>query len=99
MIPYKTPAPVLNVKALKIFKRKSYTNCLDTSVRWSKAFESLRDKRLNAPQKTIMKGIISDIFSITIQEERKKYIDQELGTHLFTVAAKRGSHENQTHYL
>lgn len=73
------------------FQKKILHNCLDTSVRWSKAFESLRDKRLNAPQKTIMKGIISDIFSITNQEERKKYIDQELGTHLFTVAAKRGS--------
>lgn len=77
------------------FRKKILHSCRVTSERWSESVNSLIDKRLDAPQKTIMKGIISDIFFITDSDERKKYVDRELGTHQFGVNPKRGETKTQ----
>ena len=77
------------------FRKKILHSCRATSERWSDSVNSLIDKRLDAPQKTIMKGIISDIFFITDSDERKKYVDRELGTHQFGVNPKRGETKTQ----
>ncbi len=80
------------------FRKEVLSSCWETSQRWKKAFEDITDNNLDAPQKTIMKGIISDIFTIPDPKKRKTFVDRELGTNRFTMDAKRGSTREKTVY-
>ena len=50
------------------YQKMILDSCWSTSQRWAKAVEQLIENDLNAPGKTIKKGIISDIFSFVITD-------------------------------
>ena len=59
------------------YQKMILDSCWSTSQRWAKAVEQLIENDLNAPGKTIKKGIISDIFSITDLREREEFVNHE----------------------
>lgn len=61
------------------FQKKVLYSCWNIPQRWAEAVNHLIDNDLNAPGKTIKKGIISDIFSITDLREREAFVNHEFG--------------------
>lgn len=61
------------------YQKEILDSCWDTSQRWAKAVDHLIDDNLQIPGKTIKKGIISDIFSITDLHEREIFVNHEFG--------------------
>lgn len=61
------------------FQKFLLFSCQNNGTRWANAVAKLMSDDRNVPWKTIKKGIISVILDKN-QEDRKKYVDRELGT-------------------
>lgn len=61
------------------FQKFLLFSCQNNGTRWANTFTKLMSDDMNVPWKTIKKGIISVIFNQN-PEDRKKYVDIELGT-------------------
>lgn len=61
------------------YQKEILGSCWDKSQRWAKAVDHLIDDNLQVPGKTIKKGIISDIFSITDLRKREIFVNYEFG--------------------
>ena len=56
--------------------------CKTISQRWSEKMKELMNEDLSVPFKTIKKGIITDICTLTDPAQIKQMVDQEFGTSL-----------------
>lgn len=75
------------------YQKMILDSCWSTSQRWAKAVEQLIENDLNAPGKTIKKGIISDIFSITDLREREEFVNHEFSEDPISDAENRTIYE------
>lgn len=53
--------------------------CRSTSQRWKEEFITLLDEDIDTENKTIKKGIITDIFNISDLEKRREIVIHEFG--------------------
>ena len=61
------------------FQKLLLPYCRESNKRWADAYTKLAEDNPDVPWKTIKKCIISDIFKIEDPEERKNFVDSELG--------------------